>query len=579
MLILTLRTFLRPYKGLLTAVVVLSLIGTMAALYLPTLNASIIDDGVTKGDTDFIWRTGAIMLVVSAVQAVGSITAVYFGAKAAMAFGRDVRGAIFHKVMSFSARELNHFGAPSLITRNTNDVQQVQMLVLMSCTMLLAAPITMIGGIIMAMREDVGLAWLVAVAVPLLAGAVAIIISRMRPLFKVLQDRIDSVNRVLREQITGIRVVRAFVREPYETARFAKANADVTETTTSVGRLIASMFPVVMFILNLSSVAVLWFGAHRIDDGQMQIGSLTAFLTYMIQILMSVMMATFLLVLAPRAMVCAERIQQVLQTESTVGQPTSPVLSTPERGTVELSSATFTYPGADHPVLRDVSFTALPGRTTAIIGSTGAGKTTLVSLVPRLFDATAGSVRVNGVEVGDLDQEVLWSKIGLVPQRPYLFSGTVASNLRYGNPAAADDELWEALRIAQAEDFVRAMPGQLEAPISQGGTNVSGGQRQRLSIARALVKKPEIYVFDDSFSALDVATDARLRAALRTEIADACVIIVGQRVATIADADTILVLEDGAIVGHGTHEELLAACITYQEIVDSQLSAEEAAAA
>ncbi len=579
MLILTLRTFLRPYKGLLSAVVVLSLIGTMAALYLPSLNASIIDDGVAKGDTAVIWRIGGIMLAVSLIQAFGSISAVYFGAKAAMAFGRDVRGALFHRVMSFSARELNRLGAPSLITRNTNDVQQVQMLVLMSCTLLLSAPITMIGGIVMALRQDVGLSWLVAVAVPLLAGAIAIIITRLRPLFKVMQVRIDTVNRVLREQITGIRVVRAFVREPYETARFAKANADVTQTATSVGRLMASMFPVVMFILNLSSVAVLWFGAQRIDEGKMQIGSLTAFLTYMIQILMSVMMATFLLVLAPRAMICADRIQEVLKTRSSVEQADAPVTVALSRGTVELSGATFTYPGADHPVLRDISFTARPGETTAIIGSTGAGKSTLISLIPRLFDATAGSVRVNGIEVRELDQEVLWSKIGLIPQKPYLFTGTIASNLRYGSPNATDDEMWEALRIAQAEDFVRAMPEQLDAPISQGGTNVSGGQRQRLSIARALIKKPEIYIFDDSFSALDVSTDARLRAALKTEITNACVIIVGQRVATIADADTILVLEDGAIVGQGTHDELLTTCMTYTEIVDSQLSAEEAAAA
>jgi ATP-binding cassette subfamily B protein len=579
MLIRTLRTFLRPYKRLLTAVLILSLIGTMAALYLPALNASIIDEGVTKGDTDFIWHTGAIMLGVSAIQAFGSMSAVYFGAKAAMAFGRDVRGALFHNVMSFSARELNRFGAPSLITRNTNDVQQVQMLVLMSCTMLLSAPITMIGGIVMAIREDVGLSWLVVVAVPLLAGAVGLIISRMRPLFKVMQVRIDTVNRVLREQITGIRVVRAFVREPYETARFAKANADVTQTATSVGRLMASMFPVVMFILNLSSVAVLWFGAHRIDAGQMQIGSLTAFLTYMIQILMSVMMATFLLVLAPRAMVCADRIQEVLGTTSSVEDHPTPVTSATASGTVELGGATFTYPGADHPVLRDVSFTARAGETTAIIGSTGAGKSTLISLIPRLFDTTAGSVRVDGVEVHEFAQEALWSRIGLVPQKPYLFSGTVASNLRYGKPDATDDEMWEALRIAQAEDFVRAMPEQLDAPISQGGTNVSGGQRQRLSIARALVKKPEIYIFDDSFSALDVTTDARLRAALKAKFTDACVIIVGQGVATIAAADTILVLEDGAIVGRGTHDELLTTCVTYTEIVDSQLSAEEAAAA
>lgn len=579
MLIRTLRTFLAPYRGLLTAVVVLSLIGTLAALYLPSLNASIIDDGVARGDTDLIWRIGGVMLAVSAVQAFGSISAVYFGSKAAMAFGRDLRAAIFSRVLSFSARELNRFGAPSLITRNTNDVQQVQMLVLMSSTMLLAAPITMIGGIVMALREDVGLSWLVAVAVPLLAGAIGVIIGRMRPLFKVMQVRIDTVNRVLREQITGIRVVRAFVREPYETARFARANADVTETATAVGRLMASMFPIVMFILNLSSVAVLWFGAHRIDDGKMQIGSLTAYLTYMIQILMSVMMATFLLVLAPRAAVCAERIQEVLGTDSSVVPAPVPARATRTPGTVELRAAGFRYPGAEDPVLREISFTARRGQTTAIIGSTGAGKTTLVSLIPRLFDATAGAVLVGDVDVRELDQEVLWSRIGLVPQRPYLFSGTVASNLRYGNPRASDEELWTALRIAQAEDFVSAMPGRLEAPITQGGTNVSGGQRQRLAIARALVRKPEIYIFDDSFSALDVATDARLRAALKAEIADACVIIVGQRVATIADAETILVLEDGAIVGRGTHQELLTSCVTYAEIVDSQLSAEEAAAA
>jgi len=579
MLIRTLRTFLAPYKGLLAAVIAFSLVGTMAALYLPSLNASIIDQGVAKGDTGFIWRTGGVMLAVSAVQAIGSIAAVYFGAKAAMAFGRDLRSAIFHRVLSFSARELNQFGAPSLITRNTNDVQQVQMLVLMSCTMLLAAPITMVGGVIMAIRQDAGLSWLVAVAVPVLAGVIAVIVSRLRPLFKIMQVRIDSVNRVLREQISGIRVVRAFVREPYEIARFDRANADLTQTATSVGRLMASMFPIVMFILNLSSVAVLWFGAFRIDEGKMQIGSLTAFLTYMMQILMSVLMATFLLVLAPRAAVCADRIQDVLQTVASVAPPEQPVTATRTIGAVDVEDATFCYPGAESPVVREVSLSARPGETTAIIGSTGAGKTTLISLIPRLFDATGGSVRVGDVEVRDLDPELLWSRIGLVPQKPYLFTGTVASNLRYGNPDATQEEMWEALRIAQADDFVAAMPGQLEAPIAQGGTNVSGGQRQRLSIARALVKKPEIYIFDDSFSALDVATDARLRAALRAEIRDAAVIIVGQRVAAIADADTILVLEDGEIVGRGTHDELMLSCPTYAEIVDSQLSAEEAVAA
>jgi ATP-binding cassette, subfamily B, multidrug efflux pump len=578
MLIRLLRTFLDPYRRPLLAVLILTLVGTMAALYLPHLNAAIIDEGVAQGDTGFIWRTGGTMLAVSVVQIACSIAAVYLGAKVAMTFGRDVRNAIFSRVLSFSSRELNKFGAPSLITRNTNDVQQVQMLVLLSATIFIAAPITMIGGVIMALRTDVGLSWLVAVAVPLLAVSVGLVVLRMRPLFRLMQTRIDVINRVLREQITGIRVVRAFVREPYETARFAQANRDVTETATSVGRLMASIFPIMMFILNVSSVAVLWFGAMRVDSGEMQIGALTAFLTYLVQILMSVMMATFLLALAPRAAVCAERISEVLETESTVVPPEHPIRSLTKSSLVEFRDAEFTYPGADFPVLRQISFTVEPGETTAIIGSTGAGKSTLVSLIPRLFDVTEGSVQVDGVDVRELDTELLWSRIGLIPQKPFLFSGTVASNLRYGNPEASDDELWQALRVAQAEDFVRQMSGQLEASISQGGTNVSGGQRQRLSIARALVKKPEIYVFDDSFSALDVATDARLRAALRRETHGAAVIIVGQRVATIADADKILVLEDGEIVGSGTHEELLATCATYAEIVDSQLSAEEAAA-
>jgi ATP-binding cassette subfamily B multidrug efflux pump len=578
MLIQLLRSHLGPYKRLLLAVVILSLVGTMAALYLPNLNAAIIDKGVVKGDTGYIWRTGMVMLAVSLVQVGCSIVGVYLGAKTAMGFGRDVRGAIFRRVLAFSARELNHFGAPSLITRNTNDVQQVQMLVLLSSTMFIAAPITMIGGIIMALRTDVGLSWLVVVAVPLLGLSVGLVVMRMRPLFRLMQTRIDVVNRVLREQITGIRVVRAFVREPYETTRFAKASGDVTETQTSVGRYVASIFPIVMFILNASSVAVLWFGAMRIDSGKMQIGALTAFLTYLIQILMSVMMATFLLIIAPRAIVCAERIQEVLTTESSVVLPEHPVTELAQRSVVSFTDTEFSYPGADFPILREITFTAEPGQTTAIIGSTGAGKSTLVSLIPRLFDVTGGSVMVDGVEVRDLEADLLWSRIGLVPQKPFLFSGTVASNLRYGKPEATDEELWRALRVAQAEDFVREKPDQLEAPISQGGTNVSGGQRQRLAIARALVKRPEIYVFDDSFSALDVATDARLRAALKRETRGAAVIIVGQRVATIADADKILVLEDGEIVGSGTHDELLIDCPTYAEIVDSQLSAEEAAA-
>jgi ATP-binding cassette, subfamily B, multidrug efflux pump len=578
MLIRLLRTYLDRYRRPITGLLILSLAGTMAALLLPSLNAAIIDEGVAKGDTGFIWRTGGMMLAVTLVQVGCSIWATYLGAKTAMSFGRDVRGALFERVLSFSSRELNHFGAPSLITRNTNDVQQVQMLVLLGCTMFVAAPITMIGGIIMALRTDLGLSWLVAVAMPVLAFSIFLVIRKMGPLFRLMQSRIDTVNRVLREQITGIRVVRAFVREPYETARFARANTELTDTTISVGRYAASIFPIVMFILNVSSVAVLWFGARRIDAGDMQIGALTAFLTYLIQILMSVMMATFLLIIAPRAAVCAERIQEVLQTESSVVPPPSPVTELAAAGVVAFTDAEFTYPGAESPVLRKISFTAEPGQTTAIIGSTGAGKSTLISLIPRLFDATGGSVTVDGVEVRDCDPELLWSRIGLVPQKAFLFSGTVASNLRYGKPDATDDELWHALRVAQAEDFVREMPGQLEAPISQGGTNVSGGQRQRLSIARVLVKRPEIYVFDDSFSALDVATDARLRAALQRETAEAAVIIVGQRVMTIADADKIIVLEHGEIVGSGTHEELLAHCPTYAEIVDSQLSAAEAAA-
>jgi ATP-binding cassette subfamily B multidrug efflux pump len=578
MLIRLLRTYLARYQRTISGLLILSLAGTMAALLLPSLNAAIIDNGVAKGDTGYIWRTGAIMLVVTLVQVGCSIWATYLGAKTAMGFGRDVRASLFEQVLSFSARELNHFGAPTLITRNTNDVQQVQTLVLLGSTMFVAAPITMVGGIIMALRTDVGLSWLVAVAMPVLAFSIFLVIRKMGPLYRLMQTRIDSVNRILREQITGIRVVRAFVREPYETARFDRANTELTDTATSVGRLAAALFPIVMFILNVSSVAVLWFGAWRIDAGDMQIGALTAFLTYLIQILMAVMMATFLLVIAPRAAVSAERIEEVLDTSSSVRPPQDPVKELPAAGVVSFTDTEFTYPGAESPVLRKITFTAEPGQTTAIIGSTGAGKSTLISLIPRLFDATGGSVTVDGVEVRACDPELLWSRIGLVPQKAFLFSGTVASNLRYGNPDAGDDELWRALRVAQAEDFVREMPGQLEAPISQGGTNVSGGQRQRLSIARALVKRPEIYVFDDSFSALDVATDARLRAALRRETVDAAVIIVGQRVATIADADKIVVLEHGEIVGCGTHEELLATCPTYVEIVDSQLSAEEAAA-
>jgi ATP-binding cassette, subfamily B, multidrug efflux pump len=577
MLIRTLRTFLAPYSGLLWLVLVLSLIGTMASLYLPSLNAAIIDQGVAKGDTGFIWRTGGVMLAVSALQGVCAATSVYFGARAAMSFGRDLRRAIFARVLAFSAREMNSLGAPSLITRTTNDVQQVQMLVLMSCTMLVSAPITMVGGVIMAVREDVGLSWLLLLAVPVLVVAIGALVMRMGPLFRLMQIRIDTLNRVLREQITGIRVVRAFVREPFEQERFARANAEVTATATSVGVLMASLFPVIMLIMNVFSVAVLWFGADRIAAGHMQVGALTAFLSYLIQILMSVMMATFLLVLAPRAAVCADRIQEVLRTEPSVVPPAKGVLATIGPNRVEMHNAQLTYPGAELPVLRGLSFVATAGQTTAIIGSTGAGKTTLISLIPRLFDATSGSVLVGGVNVRDLDPEVLGNKIGLVPQKAYLFSGTVASNLRYGRTDATDAELWRALEVAQAADFVRAMPGQLGATIAQGGSSLSGGQRQRLAIARALVRRPDIYLFDDSFSAIDVATDARLRAALKPETREAVVIIVSQRVATVADADRILVLEHGLIVGDGTHAALLASCPTYVEIVDSQLSAEEAA--
>ncbi|PZF91570.1 ABC transporter ATP-binding protein [Micromonospora deserti] len=574
MLIRLLRTHLRPYRRPLVAVVLLQFVGTMASLYLPSLNADIIDLGVARGDTDYILRTGGWMLAVSLVQIVCSVAAVYLGARTATGFGRDVRAAVFGHVNRFSAREVARFGAPSLITRNTNDVQQVQMLVLMSCTMLVAAPIMSVGGVVMALREDLGLSWLMLVSVPVLAVALGLVIRRMVPGFRLMQTRIDTVNRVLREQITGIRVVRAFVREPYETRRFATANADLTATALRTGRLMALIFPVVMLVLNLSSVAVLWFGAHRVDAGAIQVGALTAFLQYLMQILMAVMMATFMLMMVPRAAVCAERIVEVQDTDTSVVPAPHPVTEVPARAELELRNVRFQYPGAADPVLRDVSFRVTAGSTTAIIGSTGAGKTTLLSLIPRLVDVTAGAVLVDGVDVRDLAPDALWRRIGLVPQQPYLFSGTVASNLRYGNPDATDAELREALEIAQARDFVEAMPDGLDAPIAQGGTNVSGGQRQRLAIARALVRRPEIYLFDDSFSALDLGTDARLRAALRPVTADAAVVIVAQRVSTIVDADQIIVLEDGGVVGMGRHEDLLENCPTYAEIVASQQTAE-----
>ncbi|WP_424535058.1 ABC transporter ATP-binding protein [Sphaerisporangium viridialbum] len=571
-----LRTYLRPYSSALAAVVLFQLVGTIASLYLPSLNADIIDQGVAAGDTGYILSTGGWMLAVSLVQIACSIAAVYYGARVAAGFGRDVRSSVFHQVGAFSAREVAHFGAPSLITRSTNDVQQVQMLVVMTCTMLVAAPIMGLGGIIMALRQDIGLSWLMLVCVPALLISIGLIVTRMVPQFRAMQTRIDLVNQVLREQLSGIRVVRAFVREREETRRFAEANDALTGTALRVGRLTALIFPTVMLILNVSSVAVLWFGAARVDSGEMQVGALTAFLMYLMQILMSMMMATFISIMIPRAAVCAERISEVLDTESSVRPPENPVRQVHGRAELEMRDVEFRYPGAAAPVLSGISFRAVAGQTTAVIGSTGSGKTTLVSLVPRLFDATSGTVSVDGVDVRDLDPQMLWTRIGLVPQKPYLFTGTVASNLRYGNPNATDEELWEALEVAQARDFVEAMPEGLEAPITQGGTNVSGGQRQRLSIARALVSKPEIYLFDDSFSALDLTTDARLRAALRPHTAEAAVVIVGQRVSTIADADQIIVLDDGLIVGIGTHDELLDSCPTYIEIVESQLTAESA---
>ena len=578
MLLRIVRTQLAPYRDQLTLILVLQLVGTIASLYLPSLNADIIDQGVARGDTGYIFRTGGWMLAISLVQIVATVTAVYFGARISMALGRDLRGAIFNRVGEFSAQEVSRFGAPTLISRNTNDVTQIQMVVFMALALMVSAPISMVGGIVMALKQDVGLSWLVAVAVPLLALAVGLVIRRMIPQFRIMQTSIDHVNRIMREQITGIRVVRAFVREDFEEARFAGANTMLSGTALAVGRLQALIFPIVMIILNASTVGVLWFGAGRVNSGDMQIGSLTAFMAYLVQILIAVMMATFMSMMIPRASVSAERIGEILDTMSSVAEPANPVTSLPSTSRVVFDRVDFHYPGADHPVLDRVSFTAEPGHTTAVIGSTGSGKTTLVNLVPRLFDVTGGSLTVGGVDVREVDLDTLWSRIGLVPQRPYLFTGTVASNLRYGNPQASDEQLWEALDIAQAKDFVARMPDGLESPIAQGGTNVSGGQRQRLAIARALVRQPQVFLFDDAFSALDLTTDARLRAALRPVTRDATVIIVAQRVSTIIDADHIVVLDDGRVVGQGRHDELLETCETYQEIVESQRSAEAAAA-
>jgi ATP-binding cassette subfamily B protein len=571
------RTYLSPYAAMLGVLLVLQVVATLGSLYLPSLFGQIIDEGGAVGDTSFIIRTGGVMLVISFVQIIATIGATRIGAQTSASLGRDVRSSVFHRVGKFSAQELSKFGAPTLISRSTNDVTQVQTVTYMFLAIMVSAPIMMVGGIFMALREDLGLAWLVAVAVPALGVAVGLITSRMVPHFRSMQVAVDSVNRILREQITGLRVVRAFVREDVERERFAEANRTYTGTALAVGKLMAMAFPVVMIIFNASTIAVLWFGAHRIENGQMEIGAMTAFMSYLIQILMSVMMATFMAMMIPRATVSAGRIQAVLDTESSVHQAGDPAVIPPGPAAVELRGVTFAYPGAESPVLRGVSLRAEPGTTTAIVGSTGAGKTTLVGLIPRLHDVTSGQVLVGGVDVREAELEDLWSHIGLVPQRPYLFTGTVASNLRYGDPDATDDELWAALEVAQADDFVRAMPDGLESPIAQGGTNVSGGQRQRLAIARALVSKAGIYLFDDAFSALDVATDARVRAAMRPVTRDAVVIVVAQRVSSIIHADQVVVLDDGEVVGSGTHAELLESCPTYVEIVESQQAMEEAA--
>ncbi|QUW18537.1 ABC transporter ATP-binding protein [Agrococcus sp. Marseille-Q4369] len=565
--------YVRPSMLSLLLVVLFQFVQSVLTLMLPTINADIIDEGVLRGDTDTVWRLGVLMLALSLGQVAANVLAILFGARLAMRAGRDLRADLFGKVGDFSEQDVQRFGAASLITRNTNDVQQVQMLILMSCTMLLSAPMMAIGGVIMAIRADATLSWLIAVSVPLMLVVLGFLVSRLVPIFRQLQERIDRINKVLREQLTGIRVIRAFVQERREKARFAVANDDVTDAMIRTGNLFVLMFPVIMLIVEVSSVAVIWFGAGLVDRGELEIGTMMAFLQYLMQILMGVLMATFMTIMIPRAAVSARRIGEVLETEPTIER----VVDGREQvspGTVELRDVVFRYPGADHPVIDGVSLRAEPGETLAIIGSTGAGKTTLVNLIPRLFDATGGAVLVGGVDVRELDAEALWRGIALVPQRPYLFAGTVASNLRYGNEDATDEQLWRALEIAQAAGFVQQMPKQLESRIAQGGTNVSGGQRQRLSIARALVAEPDVLVFDDSFSALDLTTDARLRAALRDAVGETTQIVVAQRVSTIVDADRIVVLDRGCVVGSDTHEELLAGNDTYREIVESQMAVE-----
>ncbi|MBB1151553.1 MULTISPECIES: ABC transporter ATP-binding protein [Amycolatopsis] len=577
MLVKLLRSYLRPYRAALWLVVALQLVQTIAALYLPTLNADIIDGGLVKGDTGYIVKTGGVMLLITLVQIAGSIGAVYYGSRIASAVGRDIRAGVFHRVQDFSAREIGKFGTPSLITRTTNDVQQIQLLAGLTFTLMVSAPIMCVGGILLALQQDVPLSSLLVVIVPVLGVAIGLIVMRMRSAFRLMQVRLDRINQVMREQIMGIRVIRAFVRDQHERERFGRANDELFTVSLRVGRLIALMFPTVMLVVNVSSVAVLWFGGQRVDSEAMQIGALTAFLAYLLQILMAVMMATFMFMMVPRAEVSAERITEVLDTESSVRPPDEPQPAGAERGHLDLTGVEFRYPGAEKPVLQDVSLFARPGETTAIIGSTGSGKTTLLNLIPRLMDATEGSVRVDGVDVRRLDPAVLSSVVSMVPQKPYLFAGTVASNLRYGNPDATDEELWHALEVAQGKDFVERMEQGLDSPIAQGGTNVSGGQRQRLAIARMLVHRPEIYLFDDSFSALDYATDAALRRALADETRDATVVIVAQRVSTIRGADRIIVLDDGRVVGTGTHHELMDTNETYREIVLSQLTEQEAA--
>ena len=577
MLVRLLRTHLRPYTGLLVCVLVLQFAQVMASLYLPTLNADIIDKGVATGDTGYIWRMGAFMLGISLAQGVCTVLATYLAARAAMSMGRDLRGEVFDRVSGFSEREISAFGAGSLITRNTNDVQQVQMLVMMSCTMLVTAPVMAVGGIIMAVTRAPGLSWLIGVSVPVLLVAVGLIVSRMLPLFRSYQDRLDAINRVMREQLTGIRVIRAFVREGAETERFEEANTDIARVGERVGQLFVLLFPLVMLVLDVTIVGVIWFGGHRVGDGDVEVGTLIAFMSYLMQILMGIVMASFMTIMIPRAAVCAERISEVLATPPTITSSPDAVDTFPAPGTVEMRDVTFVYPDADARVLAEVSFTVQPGTTTAIVGSTASGKSTVVRLLARLLEASSGQVLIGGTDVREADPEALWAQMGLVPQQPFLFAGTVASNLRLGREEATDDELWDALEVAQAKDFVSKMDGGLEAAIAQGGTNVSGGQRQRLAIARALVRRPDILIFDDSFSALDVSTDARLREAMGPATAGITKVIVAQRVSTITEADQILVLDGGHLVGSGTHTELLATCSVYREIVTSQLGAEAAA--